>query len=473
MNTFQLMQRAVLCLLTLLVLASPALATNPGSDKETEEEKKERLENSPSRISDEQIPVIPERFPQRPKPPVELGDKILGQGPINNGFQIPTGATWQPSLWAFGNWRTAVQTFDNSANVSSEIATRMDLFTNLRLTGTERIVLGLRPFDQGGQFTRYTFEPETSEDFYDETNAEVERLFFEGDFSELFPRLGRNGGQPRQLGFVIGRQPLFIQEGIMINDSVDAFGITRNNFPVRGTSNFRVSALVAWNQVHRNNNTEDPTAELYGLFTEWDRLSHTYNIDIAHVTADDITGSGTFIGIQRRANKGRFNTNLSVNASFATEEDTPEMSDGVLIFGELSFDRQGGVNLFYTNAFVAIDNYSSAARGPANGGPLGRLGLLYAAVGLGSYKAALSNRAGEAYGFATGYQHFFNVRRQLIVELGARADTGDKDLTTAALGLRFQQALGQHFLLQADAFTAYQEDLDEKFGSRVEIRYKF
>lgn len=469
-----------LCLVFFLALAT-TFATEPASKTESASKKdkkptKEELENSKSRITDEQIPVDMDRFPKRPKPPIEWGDKILGQGPISKGFTIPTGARWQPSLWAFGNMRTAVQSFDAGGTTTSEAAARMDLFTNLRLTGTERIVVGFRPLDQNGSFTRYQFQPESNDGWHDEGNLEINRLFFEGDFSELFPRAGRHGGQPKQLGFVLGRQPLFIQEGIMINDNMDAFGITRNNIPVKGTSNFRVSALAAWNQVHRGNNREDESASLFGVFTEWDRLYYTYSVDIAHITADETTGSGSFIGISRRANKGGFNTQVSVNASFASDEDTAAMADGVVVMGELSFDLTGSVDLVYLNGFAAFDNYTSASRGPSNGGPFGRMGLLFASVGLGGYKAGLSNGAGEAVGFAAGWQHFFNVRQQLIIELGTRIDQGQdgaSDATSSALGLRFQQALGRHFLIQADAFTAYRSNLEEKFGSRVELRYKF
>lgn len=468
---FSFLFRCALLVLT-CVVASFATETAAEKDKKTKQE----LENSKSRISDEQIPVDMTRFPKRPKPPIELGDKILGQGPINKGFTIPTGARWQPSLWAFGNMRTAVQSFDSGDTNVAEAASRLDLFTNLRLTGTERIVAGFRPLDRNGSFTRYQFQPEDTEDFHDETNLELNRLFFEGDFSELFPRAGRHGGQPKQLGFVLGRQPLFIQEGIMINDNMDAFGITRNNIPVKGTSNFRISALAAWNQVHRGNNKEDDSASLFGVFTEWDSYHYTYSVDIAHVAADETTGSGSFIGISRRANKGRINTQVSVNASFASDEDTAAMADGVVVMGELSFDRIGSHDLIYLNAFAAFDNYTSASRGPSNGGPFGRLGLLYASVGLGGYKAALSNGAGEALGFSAGLQHFFNTRQQLIIELGTRIDqgqNGDSDSTSSALGCRFQQAMGRHFLVQADIFAAYRQKAEEKFGSRVELRYKF
>jgi len=90
-------------------------------------------------------------IPDRPKLMIELGDAFLGTGRLNPGFQVPIiGAVWQPRLWSYFISRTALQSFDNGAagaDRETEIANRTDLYVNLQLTGTEKILLGLRPFD--------------------------------------------------------------------------------------------------------------------------------------------------------------------------------------------------------------------------------------------------------------------------------------------------------------------------------------
>ena len=42
-----------------------------------------------SRLSDENIPLQIEGFPQRPKPIIELGEPFLGTGTLDPGFRLP------------------------------------------------------------------------------------------------------------------------------------------------------------------------------------------------------------------------------------------------------------------------------------------------------------------------------------------------------------------------------------------------
>ena len=150
------------------------------------------------------------------------------------------------------------------------------------------------------------------------------------------------------------------------------------------------------------------------------------------------------------------------------------MSSGFLLFGECAWTPAWTHDNVYINAFWGIDNFSSAARGPATGGPLGRVGILFAAVGVGQYGAALGNRADESAGAAIGYQLFLDeTRKQIIVEFGGRQSTDAEGDGLLALGARYQQAIGQHMVLQLDAFGSHQESRDQGWGSRVEIRYEF
>ena len=43
----------------------------------------------------------------------------------------------------------------------------------------------------------------------------------------------------------------------------------------------------------------------------------------------------------------------------------------------------------------------------------------------------------------------------------------------AALGARYQQAFGQHLILQLDTFAAAHEQINASYGARVEFRFKF
>ena len=99
-------------------------------------------------VSSQPIPLQTEQSPNRPKPIVELGNPFLAQGLIGPGFTLPTGATWQPALLVFGSYRSVMQAFDTEGGNVSEWSNRLDLFANLTLAGTERVLLGLRPLDR-------------------------------------------------------------------------------------------------------------------------------------------------------------------------------------------------------------------------------------------------------------------------------------------------------------------------------------
>ena len=49
-----------------------------------------------------------EELPSRNGPILELGPKFLSTGNIASGITLPTGAVWTPSLWVYGNLRSAV-----------------------------------------------------------------------------------------------------------------------------------------------------------------------------------------------------------------------------------------------------------------------------------------------------------------------------------------------------------------------------
>ncbi len=147
---------------------------------------------------------------------------------------------------------------------------------------------------------------------------------------------------------------------------------------------------------------------------------------------------------------------------------------GGLLFAEVSTTPQGTDNVAYGNAFWGIDEYASATRGDLAGGPLGRVGLLFAAVGLGNYGSALSNRADKVVGRSLGYPWLLDpYRRQLVFEVGGRKRTSSEIDDAAAIGGRFQQAIGRRLILRVDAFASAQEDRDEGFGVRSELQVRF
>ena len=127
--------------------------------------------------------------PDRPPLIIEWNELFLGPGPLAEGIRTPTGAIWRPAFWVWGEFRTAIQYFDNGVgDPAAEFANRLDLFGQINLSGTERIVYGVRPFDKenaAGTGRRFL-----GADFRDGGlpggNGDTQTLFFEGDVGEIF-----------------------------------------------------------------------------------------------------------------------------------------------------------------------------------------------------------------------------------------------------------------------------------------------
>jgi hypothetical protein len=444
---------------------------------------------SSSRFSDKPAPLLDQKFFDRPPPLLEWGDKFLGAGNLQKGFTLPTGANWTPDFWIYGDFRTAIQTFDagNDTRVT-EWANRLDLFANLQLSGTERILLGIRPLDENGlKYSGYLFEPHTSNGWVNALNLVPRTLFFEGEFGQIFPSLTGGGKYNLDYGFSIGRQPLLLQDGLLVNDdSIDLFGVTANalHFPYVPTA--RLTALFAWGEMERAHNQEDPHAMLVGLDSAADTAWDTLEATALYVPSNN-RGDGFYSGIGTIQRIGRFNTVFRVANSVALQQTDARVSSGTLLFSEISFDPHGSHDLVYLNAFYGIDRFAAADLAPSEGGPLDRLGILNASVNLGSYGAPLNNFPEHAAGANLGYQIYYGAvpRTQLVLEIGGRCPTATptvlQDQPAEGIAARFQKNYGKRFVIVLDAFGVLRQNENSalggssqlSWGGRVEFMTKF
>jgi hypothetical protein len=481
-----------------------------------------------SALTDKPIPLKLQGFPDRPKPLIEIGQSpFLSPGQIGTGFVGPTGAVWQPEFLVYGTARLAFQSFDDGTHHQiTEFATRLDLFGNLYLTPTERILIGFRPLDRqaGPDYSGYRFEPQNGPQ--NDLNLYVTTLFFEGDLSSLFPRIDPNGTKSLDYNFSIGRQPFSFQDGIMINDDLDdAIGINRTSAFFLGASALRSTAIAILHDLHRNDNLRDDSAALFGLFNSADYAKSTVDLDLAFVSADSRTGGdGFYAGVGATQRLGLVNSTFRVNTSVALDHDTPAVSTGTLLLAQFSTTLPDSKDIVYLDLFWGIDQYASAARGPDLGGPLSNIGLLFAAQGLGEYGAPIGDQPDNSVGAALGYQKFIDgTEKQLTVELGGRIATSDhlhfyrgpqsntnarvqsentssdpdgldpdadaaaadvvspppesnsdrNEPTAIALAARYQMKLDQHKVLIFDAFVGFPDDRSTAFGFRSELLLKF
>jgi hypothetical protein len=436
-------------------------------------------------LSDE---VIENHFiPERPNLLLEWNERFLAPGFLNQGIETWSGAVWRPSVWVFGQYRTSVQYFDRNrvGDAVAENAHRLDLFGQLNLTGTERLLVQMRPLDEelgnSRNFSGYDFR---NGSWVDGWNSKVQTLFFEGDFGELFPNLDLPDTRWLDVGFSVGRMPLLAQQGLLINeDMIDAATVTRNTLNGGGNLNLRVSGFLAWDKINRNSPTGLPNdldfgSRMYGVLTESDFANSTVNVDGVFVDGDPVFGDMFAVGISSIQRhylfENTYNTSLHALASFPDGPRTGYSDQGELLFAQTSWTPHYREDLIYVNSFWAIDQFTSPSRGPANGGPLGQTGILFSGIALGRYAAPIAVSTNNTAGASLGYQMFFDhTRSQVILEFGGLKETKGVSQGALGTGVRFQKACGQHTIFVLDTFVTKQETQPVATGGRFEVLLKF
>ncbi|MGZ4958565.1 MAG: hypothetical protein ACXV7J_04885 [Methylomonas sp.] len=416
----------------------------------------------------------------RPKPVLELGDPFLGNGPIQPGIRTFTGQMLQPWLLLFGALRSAFQGFDNGNGERAEWANRLDLNANLNLSGTERLVVSMRPLDRdAGSYTGYNFEPDDDNRWREDFNARPTKLFFEGDFGEIFPGLDPADSHTYDVGFSVGRQPIKLQDGMLLNDIIDMIGITRNSLVFDCVSNLRVTGIYGWNRINRGSaelgDSHYRAANLFGLSSEADTaLNNTLALDLIYVAGDN-NKNAWYVGAASTQRFGWLNSTFRVNASIPEHDSSQYVGSGALLLSQLSSTLPGSDDIAYFNSFWNINRFTSVARGPDQGSPVANVGVLFGPVGMGRYGVPLGQPINDTIGAALGYQMFLDgIDSQLIFEVGARTSTqSSKGENVVGLGARYQRNFGTHHVLRLDSFVADNENGNASFGWRTEWMIKF
>ena len=438
----------------------------------------EKLENSPSRYSDK-VKGLKEQqdLPPRPVPLIEFWQDYVNEGPYEHEFELPTGMVVSPGLIVYGNLSTGLEHSDTGTESTTEWVTTLNLFANLTLSGTERILLGVSPLTRRtGSKTRYTFEP--TSDWHGETGARLTAAFFEGELSEMFPRLDWDGRRPLDYQISFGRQGVVSQGGILINDSMDSIAITRSTIPFTGTNFARIGGFVGVNNVHRSNNMDDNEAELYAIFSAVEAGHATYELDLAYVDSDTAGGDQFNVGASFIHPfiilEHDVDTTIRVaNSSTPGGAETAAATDGSLLYTSFSFAPKKTDDIVYINAFGGINNYATASRMMGTGGPLSIVGLLFAGNGLAG--APINNFSNKAWGGSVGYQMFFSdaLRRNLILELGGKSDNSAGGGDRFGAAGRYSQALGQHVFFEVGGYAVDQESTDNAYGIRTKLNIVF
>lgn len=432
-------------------------------------------------------PIGIQPIPERPQLLIELNEEFLAPGFLDQGVEMLGGSVVRPAFWVFGQYRTSFNYFDRDRDIDPvvEYVHRLDLFGQLNLSGTERLVVGLRPLDEehGGtrEFTGYDFR---NGDSLDGWNAKFQTLFFEGDLGELLPGLDFYDTRGLDIGFSAGRMPLLAQQGLLINeDMIDALTVTRNTLYGHGNLNLRATGVFAWSGINRNSpvgqlNNYDADSKMYAFLTESDFAAATVNVDGVYVSGGAGFGDMYALAVSSIArhhlHDNTYNTSLHLLASFPGGQVTDYADQGELLFAQTSWTPHRTEDLIYLNSFWVIDQFTSAARAPANGSALAQTGILFSGIALGNYAAPIANRTDDTAGASLGYQLFYDhTRTQVILEFGGINETKGDRRGALGTGLRIQKAFGQHVIAVLDGFTAKRESQNVSQGARFELLTKF
>lgn len=389
-----------------------------------------------------------------------------------------------PGLAIYGDWRTAVAYNNNNGKDIAQIATRLNLDVDLKITGTERLHAFFTPLQDGAaKFTRYEFGGGGANDrFNDEYDFEPQTLFFEGDFGSIYSGFsGQEAGF--DLPFTVGLFPLFLQNGIWANDAIlgGAVSLPAKNSAALGLANFDITFFAAFDDVDNAGLIgpgQDDNANLYGVTAFIDAFDGYIEAGYGLIEGrDDQDGLLTHF-VTGAYTRRYYNTVSNSTRVFGNFGDTPNgESDGLAIISENSLITGLPSTLLpYANVFVGFGNPQPLVDG--NGaGILKNVGINFETDALTGYPK-LDDTGSDAFGGAFGLQYLFNLDQQLVFEVATVQPFDDDGIGAQdpqyAFGVRYQVPIDRAWLFRADATYQILEGEDEdNFGLRAEVRRKF
>ncbi len=420
-----------------------------------------------------------------PRPALEIGREQYTSGSYDESSSILGEKNLLlPGLAVYGDWRTAVAFNKNNGVEIAQVATRLNLDVDFKITGTERLHAFFTPLQKNNQFTRFEFAgDDASGDFDFEFDPEPQTLFFEGDLGSIYT--GFSGNEASfDLPFTVGLFPLFLQNGIWANDAIlgGAVTIPAKNSAALGLANFDITLFAAFNDVDNagiigvdaddNNNTN-----LFGVTAFVDALGGYIETGYGLIDGRDdqegllthfVTGAYTRRYYNTISNSTRVFANFG-NDPLAEDEGLAIISENSLISGLPS------TLLPYANFFVGFGNPQPLVDG--NGaGILKNVGINFETDALTGFPK-LDDSGSNAWGGAIGLEYLFNLDQQLVFEVAMVQPFEDDGIGAAdaqyGFGARYQLPLNRSWLFRADATYQIQEGVEDNFGIRTELRKKF
>jgi hypothetical protein len=421
-----------------------------------------------------------------PRPPLEIGRQQYTSGAYDESSTLLGELNpLLPGLAIYGDWRTAVAYNQNDGKDIAQIATRLNIDVDLKITGTERIHAFFTPLQEDNVFTRFEFGGGGGNDeFNDVLDADVQTLFFEGDFGSLYS--GFSGQEATfDLPFTVGLYPLFLQNGIWANDAILGGAVTlpAQNSSTLGLANYDITFFAAFDNVDNaslvgaNGKVDNNIANLYGATAFVEAFDGYIEAGYGLIEGRDEQDGLLTHFLTASYSRRYYNTLSNSTRVFANFGDDREVeSDGLAIISENSLVTSLPSTLLpYANFFVGFGNPQPLVDGN-NAGILKNVGINFETDALTGYPK-LDDTGSNAFGGAVGLQYLFNLDQQLVFEVAMVQPFEDDGIgakdTQFGFGVRYQIPIDQAWLFRADATYQISESAEDNFGLRAEVRRKF
>ncbi len=420
-----------------------------------------------------------------PRPLLEIGRPQYTEGPFQPGTNLVGRKNLLFDALAFyGDWRTAVAHNDNGDNEVTQIATRLNIDIDFKLTATERVHALLRPIDGGGRFSRLEFAGDDGDGKVTlETDLHFDTLFFEGDVGAIVAGLA-DSYQSWDLPFAAGFFPIFFQNGIWADDAIVGLAATipARNYRALDISNMDVTAFVAIDDVQNRGigNNNEHNLNIYGVAVFVDALLGYFEGGAAYVDGEDALADQSFVSLTAaftRRYRNWLSNSVRLFWNFGQDTDgSPQTVDGWAILVENSLITSLPTTLVpYFNFWIGNDRPQPLARGAD--GLLKNVGITFETDALTGFPK-LDDTANDTFGGAIGVEYLFALDQQIVVEVATvqtyGSDTGRPAQDDQyAFGVRWQLPISQAWILRADAIYGLLVDQPDIKGIRFEVRRKF
>jgi hypothetical protein len=421
-----------------------------------------------------------------PRPPIEIGRQQYTSGSYDEsstllGEKNPL----LPGLAVYGDWRTAVAYNNNNGKDIAQIATRLNLDVDFKITGTERIHAFFTPIQEDNKrFSRFEFGGGGgNERFNGEFDIDPQTLFFEGDLGSIYSGLSGNEAS-FDLPFTVGLFPLFLQNGIWANDAIlgGAVSLPAKNSAALGLANFDITFFAAFDNVDNvgiigAKEDDNHLANLYGVTAFIDAFDGYIETGYGLIQGAEDRVDGQLTSFVTAAYSRRYSNTLSNSTRVFGNFGNGENDEGFAIISENSLiSGLPSTLLPYGNFFLGFGNPQPLVDG--NGaGILKNVGINFETDALTGYPK-LDDTGSNALGGAIGLQYLFNLDQQLVFEVAMVQPFEDDGIGAKdaqyGFGVRYQIPIDRAWLFRADAtYQILEGAAEDNFGIRTEVRRKF